>query len=311
METIITASVGLTFGLGILKIGQVSVYTSQVAGTAFAERDLKNTVSKLLNDSKDCAFNLKPSGLSDKTNKKGRLTSKKLIKTEGNNIGTSPVTSDDTVILESGKTFGGGLIKIQKMALIDPDETNSNTIERTFKVYYSKPRLGAYKTIGGGTCTDGTGATDQAGCYSLSCKMDYHCKDADGDCSDSTADLTASPPVKADSCKFLNCASGRQGVANIVCGKAQYLKGFDLEGNKICQDISCAKGEVLRGIDPATGNEICKSIHCPEGETFRGFDDSGNKVCAVDVVIDRTTGLSCPDGKFLKGFTATGQVDCF
>ncbi len=310
VDTMITAGVGLTLGLGALKMGQVAVHSAQVVNTNLAEQDLRQTINNLLNNPADCAFNLKPSGLSDKTNKKGRLTSKKLIKTEGNNIGTSPVTSDDTVILESGKTFGGGLIKIQKMALIDPDETNSNTIERTFKVYYSKPRLGAYKTIGGGTCTDGTGATDQAGCYSLSCKMDYHCKDADGDCSDSTADLTASPPVKADSCAPLNCSGASAGgLTNVFCDEDQYLRGFDSGGNKICQDIGgCSTGEVLQGIDPVTGNKICKNIDCPDGESFRGFDENGDKIC--EVAVQRGEAHHCEAGEYITGFNSEGEPVC-
>ena len=312
METLLATGASLALGLGILKIGHISVRTAQMASTTLAEQDLRRTVSNLLNDRKECAFNLKPSRLSDKTHKHGTITSKQLIKTGGNNTGPSPVTSDDTVILEAGKSFGDGLIKIEKMALKYPEPLNIGHGAPSFYVYYSKPHLGPYKTIGGETCTDGTGATDQAGCYIVSCKMDYHCKDVDGDCLDDT-ERDGNPPVFKDKCAPLNCIEGSGalgvGVTSVInCGTNEFLKGIKPNGDPDCVDLSqCPDGHILKGIK-SDGTPDCVDLsQCPAHHIFAGIpaDETGKRCRPVP------HGVSCPSfGQYPTGINEDGTMNC-
>ncbi len=246
------AGVGLAVGTGFLELSQVTVRSAQIENTALSEQRLKRTVHSLLSEAKECAFNLKPSRLSDKTNKKGKVVS--LIKTGGNNIGTSPDTSDDTALITSGERFGDGLIHIVKMELIDP--ANSNQKERTFKVYYKKPYLGDLSTLSNAECS----ADNQEGCYFLSCNMDYSCSDVDGDC----RDLTATPP---DKCQSSGCQNpGEISLTELTCtGENEYLQGFDEKSRPIC----------------ASFETLTQELACPDGQFLKGFDNEGRPKCEI------------------------------
>ena len=317
VETLTVTGLSLAFGMGVLKLTQVSVRAAQIESTAFAEANLLAEVTKLLKNPRECAFNLKPSRLSDKANKKGTLKDKKLIKTKGNNLVVHNHTSDDVVILESGKSYGDGLIKIQKMALIDPDESNSNTAERDFIVYYSKPMLGAHKTIGGKTCTDGTGATDQAGCYTISYEIDYHCKDVDGDCLE-PADHATSPPAKADKCAFLKYKIGEEDVVDLSplfgtgCEDNEYFRGVKPNGDLDCVSTTCPKQQLyykLGGVLNSGGiQSSCLDLSpCPSGKILRTYGSNGKimRVCDLSS-LDNIMGRNCPAGWYLRGYHSSG-----
>ena len=289
VESVIVAGVGMTLGLGMLKLTQVSINTAQVSGTILAEQRLKRSIYSLLSQPAECAFNLKPSRLSDKTNKKGTIAS--LIKTGG-----------DEALITSGESFADDLIDIVKMELIDPDTTNSNSKERTFKVYYKKPRLAEFSTISGKACS----ATDSSGCYTISCKMEYHCKNVDGNCDDDEEDLSASPKVYKDTCQPLDCLgnSGRGGIQGLdlagrKCGDKELFRGLKADGTADCVPLSCKGGAIFIGIkveeDPQEGtkkitpvcvkvaNEKCKDsesvIITYSPEASEPFDVDCEKVC--------------------------------
>ena len=271
VESVIVAGVGMTLGLGVLKITQVSINTAQVSGTILSEQRLKKSIYNLLGDPKECAFNLKPSRLSDKANKNGEIA--KLINTGGNNIDQNHDTSDDTILITSGESFGDGLIRIIKIELIDPDTTNNNSKERTFKLYYTKPRLAEFSTIAGRACSK----TDSSGCYTISCKMDYHCEDANGDC------LPTDDPK--NKCQPLDCLGdeGGGGGNGINCGTNEYSKGLKENGNPECEPLSCLADKIFMGLkEDGTPNcvSVNDSIRClSSGEFFRGFDSSGKIIC--------------------------------
>ncbi len=288
LEVLALAGLSLVIGMGLLNISKNSLQNSKVVSTDLAEQDLEHSLIQILNDEEDCKWNLSPSNLSDPTAGKGKLRNSTLVKTQKNNISTTPNTDDDIILVKLGD-FRGAL-NIVKMELItDPNDTE----QRSLRVYYRKKGLDQFNTYGGGACVKGTGANDQAGCYFKACKVDY-----------------SFSGTTVNTCTFTKCEN--QGVSQSInfsgreCAGNKYLRGFDNNGDEICEDISpCQAGHAFRGFK-ADGSKLCMDVtKCPDGQAFKGFKSDGTNNCE-DVLKSK----SCPTGQYITGLDNEGNVTC-
>ncbi len=278
------AGLGLVVSLGSLKLAQVESRSALIMKAGLAERDLSYTLKSVL--SEDCKWNLKPGrtgGLaSDGT---GALSA--LKKTYGNNEGESPNINDDISLITTGD-FKNAL-DIIKMEFKDPNAGNTDTDERSFFVYYKKKGLGSVSTVGNRTCTNGTGAEDQAGCYLIKCDMQYSLHKTTGN----------------DKCSLSGCVTGagHADKAGLICEEGKYLQGIDDQGNKICKQTAqsgegCPSGKFLKGFK-SDGTAECETP-CPEGRVWKnnscecpGNQSWNGSACACPVDKLKWTGTAC------------------
>ncbi len=230
IEVLITATIGLILGAGVLKLSQIAIENTLILKTIFAEQKLEKAVSDALTDQTHCKDILGP--FHSKTDR------------------PISVTNDSAKTYKYGVKIGEfepGLINIQAIKLDPPNPLDSANTEADYIVYFKKPRLGKYATLGGGKCTSGTTAGDQAGCYFVKCKMDYFC-------SDNACGGTS------DQCRLKTCEGNTQapGVANQKCEAGKVLIGFNSAGQTIC----CRPGEQW---DETSSPPQCK---CPTGKTW-------------------------------------------
>ncbi len=239
IEVLITATIGLILGAGVLKLSQIAIENTHILKTIFAEQKLEKAVSDALSDQAHCKDILGP--FHSKTARPISVT--------------NDSSKDYTYGVKTGE-FEGGLIDIQKIELNPPNPLDSANTEADYIVYFKKPRLGKYATLGGGKCTSGTTAGDQAGCYFVKCKMDYFC-------SDNACGGTS------DQCRLKTCEGNTQapGVANKKCEAGKVLIGFNSAGQTIC----CRPGEEW---DETSSPPQCK---CPNGKTWNGHACSCRK----------------------------------
>ena len=302
VETLVAAGVGAVLAYGVLRVSLVAVQTAQVASTEQAEKDLQITIERVLghehdhdNDPDtdpipaDCRWNLDPDRLSDTANKKGRLVDgtnpRGWTKTQGDNAGSSPDTSNDTIVLDIGD-FKNGLIDIKSLELL---KGGANTTW-TFIVFYTKPQAGVYETLGGGECDWTTTTPKKAGCYWTTCDLDI-----DHDSSDNVTTCAISEK---------GC-SGVKLTFNADCDEGEYLKGLTADGQKICELLpSCADGTVWTGKFWKAGDSdkpdgvAVGDPKCARLVKFSAPPGGGNKV------------VSCPSGQVLRGFSAAGEPVC-
>ncbi len=231
IEVLITATVGLILGAGVLKLSQVAIQNTNIVQTSLVESELKRAIDKFLNDPDNptqCQDVLGPFHASD------------LSASPVSVYPQTPVPTADpakTAYEKLGKLAGEtGLISIEKIELKDKSDP-----VRQFIVYYKKPRLGKYETIGGGRCTGGTAAGDQNGCYFVSCDIKYRCSnaDCDGKGADTDPAVTDDDDIK---CQLIKCEGTGKSLSDVgECGDNEHLKGFDSTGNPICQQ-NCTGG---------------------------------------------------------------------
>ncbi len=259
VETLITAGVGLTIGMGMLKVSQVSLQTSQMIETSFAERDLSYSIRQVLSNPADCKWNLEP-GRTGGLSSDGTGALSALKKTYGS---TNP--SEYVTVIEKG-VFSNKL-EVVKLEFSSSGSAN----ERTFKVYYKKKNLGSYSSLG--DCTAG----DTSGCYFKSCKVDY-----------------AFSGTTVNTCDLLNCAGMGGDTAVGECRDNEYLRGFDKSGRPVCSQMvqpglaPCEQGRFLTGFDD-DGEPVCR-ILCGGGRTWN--DQEGACVCP-DSSKPHWSGASC------------------
>ncbi len=250
IEVLITSTIGLVLGAGVLKLSQIAIENTHILKTIFAEQRLEKAVSDALTDQAHCKDIL------------GQFHSKTV-----DSDGAISVTNDSSKTYKYGvKTgeFEGGIIDIQAIKLTPPaaaDWTAANS-ETDYVLYYKKPRLGKYATLGGNTCS----ASDQTGCYFVKCKMNYFCSDntcqTDGD----------QCQLVAGSCKGNN--QGSNAIANKECDPGLSLTGFDSAGEPICR-IACSSGRVYDA-------GACKCPGAPGELKWKraGEVDEGRCLCA-------------------------------
>ncbi len=237
----------------------VSLHSSKTIQASSAEQSLIWSISKVLTNTIPCKANLKPSsgGISS-TNGKGTVST--LIQGLGD-----PNVEDTTLVKVGGFK---NTLEVVKMDFTGSGTGNpkTSTVIRDFIVYYKKKGVG---TMEDKPCN----SSNVEGCYFQGCSLKYKLEN------------NASPNVEV--CDVQNCAGlGENHIAGIKCPSGEYLKGFDSNGNKICEVL----GE------------------CPPNQYLKGFDGSGNKVC-----LDRSTLIGsqiCPSGQYLGGFDIGGIKVC-
>ncbi len=237
----------------------VSLHSSKTIQASSAEQSLIWSISKVLTNTIPCKANLKPSsGGISATNGKGTVST--LIQGLGD-----PNVEDTTLVKVGGFK---NTLEVVKMDFTGSGTGNpkTSTVIRDFIVYYKKKGVG---TMEDKPCN----SSNVEGCYFQGCSLKYKLEN------------NASPNVEV--CDVQNCAGlGENHIAGISCGSGKYLKGFDSNGNKICQDLGeCATNEYLKGFD-SNGNKICLnrstligSQICPSGQYLGGFNSSGIKTC--------------------------------
>ncbi len=256
----VTSGMSLMAGMAMLRVNQVSVRSVQVTSSILVEQDLQKRVKDLLSDPESCKLNLKPARLASN----GDLSPANDESTPADESNNLLIKKDGTVLLKKGPFPEEGVLSILKINFTDPD----------FTVYYTKPHLGEFSTIGGEECT----STDLKGCYTLSCKMDYTCEN--DECTGSN-----------DKCSSLNCVGvelERQRFASAECAPGHYVTGFESDGKPKCstqaQNLICPEGQVLNIQKAADGSitknclevQIQKSVFCPEaGGVVRGISADG------------------------------------
>ena len=264
MDVLVAGAIGLTISMGMLKATQVSVVSNKVVSASVAEQDLRRSIGQSLGTKIKCEHNLK----TFTTNADHSLSSLKIMVKDCSKSGCTPQNCDtkpecrsERTLVTKGALFKN-VLKVYEMKL-----KKSATNQDTFAVYYTKENLGDYKTLPkadgtAGTCT----ATDQTGCYSLSCNMEHTCTG-----------------TTCTECALSNCTAsqGDTLLYNVKCADGLHLKGFDSNGNKVCELFpkihKCNDGYVLRGFD-ADGDPVCVP-HCSGGrklfETLRYVDPDG------------------------------------
>ncbi len=259
IEALAAAFIGGVVLAGTGKMIAVSLHSSKTIQASTAEQSLIWSISKVLTNTIPCKANLKPSsgGISS-TNGKGTVST--LIQGLGD-----PNVEDTTLVKVGGFK---NTLEVVKMDFTGSGTGNpkTSTVIRDFIVYYKKKGVG---TMEDKPCN----SSNVEGCYFQGCSLKYKLEN------------NASPNVEV--CDVQNCAGlGENHIAGIKCPSGEYLKGFDSNGNKICEVL----GE------------------CPPNQYLKGFDGSGNKVC-----LDRSTLIGsqiCPSGQYLGGFDIGGIKVC-
>ncbi len=285
VETLVMAGVGLTLGMGMLRIAQVSVSSAQVSNTALAEQSLQTTVRKILSSPVECRFNLKPARRASNGDITDPSDSNKLLIYTGATTDaetTDPALQSKHTDLVTKGAFKNGLISVLKINFTAPD----------FKVYYSKPRLGEFSTLGDGKCD----TTDDSGCYILPYTVNYGC-----------ADPNETPPACSTlppNCLCLDCAS-RQDFAGGNCDPGEYVKGLNPDGSPVCsesegdrEDLACGEGEALsitRAEDEAGKVTITKA--CVKTQASQNCEESGFLIIGFNADGTPECGKPCFDGK--------------
>ena len=175
---------------GTHKALMLSVKTSRVVTSELAERELKQAVGMALGEEASCKANLipradLPSTIPESPNK--GLYGTKTTRDSG--AGEVLNLDAGTVSLRRGFEIKGDL-RIVKMELRQWDKTPADPDKRVFVVWYEKLHLGPAEE--GKSCTAGSQASDQDGCYFSRCELEYKlntakdgaetCRIVGGDC---------------------------------------------------------------------------------------------------------------------------------
>ncbi|MDE0119279.1 MAG: hypothetical protein OXM55_04635 [Bdellovibrionales bacterium] len=284
IEALAAAFIGGVVLAGTGKMIGVSLHSSNAVKSSTAEQSLVWAMSKVLTDTLQCKANLKPgSGGISTTNGKGTIS--ELIQ------GLNDPNVEDTTLVKVGGTFKN-VLEIVKMEFTGSGtgDPKTSTVIRDFIVYYKKKGVG---TLENKPCD----STNVEGCYFQGCSLKYKLEN------------NANPNVEV--CDVQNCVGSAGGnyIVGISCGSGKYLKGFDSNGNKVCEVLGeCSSGEYLKGFD-SNGNKVCEVLgECSSGEYLKGFDSNGNKVC-----LNKSTLIgsqTCPSGQYLGGFDSNGIKVC-
>ncbi|MDE0120021.1 MAG: hypothetical protein OXM55_08460 [Bdellovibrionales bacterium] len=223
MEALAAAFIGGVVLAGTGKMISVSLHSSKVIQASTAEQSLIWSISKVLTEAIPCKANLKPSsGGISATNGKGTINA--LIQ------GLGDPNVEDTTLVKVG-SFKNTL-EVVKMEFSGSGTGNpkTSTVIRDFIVYYKKEGVG---TLENKPCD----SSNVEGCYFQGCSLKYKLEN------------NLSPNVEV--CDVQNCAGlGENHVAGISCGAGKYLKGFDSNGNKICEVLGeCGANHYLKGFE--------------------------------------------------------------
>ena len=289
VETLVATAIGSVLAYGVLRVSLVAVQTAQVAQTVQIDSKLSVTISRMLSIEKDCRWNLKPSRLSDTANKKGTLPAEgwKRIMGIADDDSSRDSTTDpaDVSVLKTGD-FDKGQLSIKSLELLKGGTDAKPTY--TFAVFYTKPRLSAYKTLGGEECDPTASPPKKQGCYSKTCDLT----------------ITHKADNSINTCKLEKCHEGMEGW-NVSCPAGEYLHSFTATGISNCKSIHpCADGEVISGVwtatdtdkpaDKAIGDPKCSQLTTLEYDFEYDHDD--------DSTTPQKQRISCDSGKVLNEF---------
>ena len=287
-------AIGSVLAYGVLRVSLVAVQTAQVAQTVQVDSGLSVTISRMLSIKKDCRWNLKPSRLSDTANKKGTLPTegwKKIKGTADDDPSRDPDDPDDISVLKTGD-FEQGQLSIKSLELLKGG-TNTNPTY-TFAVFYTKPRLSAYKTLGGKECDPTASPPKKLGCYSKTCELK----------------ITHKADNSIDTCKLEKCHEKVEGL-DVSCPAGEYLHSFTATGKADCQPLrgGCENGEVFLGVWTATDTNkpANKAIGDPKCFRLVKWTDHDHD---NDPDTPNKQKISCDPGKVLQGFDKDGNPEC-
>ena len=156
-ETILAMSFLLITSYGVFRVSEVAGKNAKLVHSELDKKDLRMAVFKGLGNNDSCFHNLRKTG--------GNSLKDSIVFLE-----TPPPNS--MRIIEKDQLFKPSL----RIKGLDIDKNN-----KKFSVYYTKEGLGKYETLlksdgTKGICEPASSQADnKAGCYSLSCKIDFHC----------------------------------------------------------------------------------------------------------------------------------------
>ena len=171
VEVLLAAGLSVAVFSGTHKALMLSVKTSRLVTSELAERELNTAIGRALGDTASCQANLIPRA--DLPSTIPESPNKGLYGTETTrDSGAGEVLTLDagTVSLRRGFEIKGDL-RIVKMELKQWDKTPADPDKRVFVVWYEKLHFGPAEE--GKTCTAGSGATDQDGCFFSRCELKY------------------------------------------------------------------------------------------------------------------------------------------
>ena len=211
---------------GTHKALMLSVKTSRVVTSELAERELKQAVGMALGEEASCKANLipradLPSTIPESPNK--GLYGTKTTRDSG--AGEVLNLDAGTVSLRRGFEIKGDL-RIVKMELRQWDKTPADPDKRVFVVWYEKLHLGPAEE--GKSCTAGSQASDQDGCYFSRCELEYKLNTA--------KDGAETCQIVGGDCAGVSVAGGGGGAG----AECYEIDKTGAEGGKIL--IGCGRG---------------------------------------------------------------------
>ncbi|MDE0119283.1 MAG: hypothetical protein OXM55_04655 [Bdellovibrionales bacterium] len=210
IEALVVAFIAGVVLVGTGKMISVSLHSSKTIQASTAEQSLIWSIGKVLTETISCKANLTPSsGGISAINGKGTINA--LIQ----GLGNPHVEDIPLVKIGSFKD----VLEVVKMDFTGSGTGNpkTSTVIRDFVVYYKKQGMG---TLEDKPCD----SSNQEGCHFQRCSLKYK--------------LENNPSPSVEVCDVQNCAGlGENHIAGISCGAGKYLKGFDSNGNKICEAV--------------------------------------------------------------------------
>ena len=225
VEVLLAAGLSVLVFSGTHKALMLSVKTSRVVTSELAERELKQAVGMALGEEASCKANLipradLPSTIPESPNK--GLYGTKTTRDSG--AGEVLNLDAGTVSLRRGFEIKGDL-RIVKMELRQWDKTPADPDKRVFVVWYEKLHLGPAEE--GKSCTAGSQASDQDGCYFSRCELKYKLNTA--------KDGAETCQIVGGDCAGVSVAGGGGGGA-----ECYEIDKTGAEGGKIL--IGCGRG---------------------------------------------------------------------
>ena len=317
VETLVAAGVGAVMLYGVLRVATVSVQTSQVAVTTQAEVELSVILQQISdsankNSGEMCKKNLKPSRLTN-----GSLPSAGWL----GRLDSSNNLVSNSAILKPGP-FRDGLLEIKSLEFRSAGESDPS--DWRFFVFYTKPQLGNYETIGDGECDPTATPPKRAGCYFKFCKLERR---------ESAGNLTQ--------CEFKTCQALH--ISPACSGANEYLQKIKEDGSPECKSMAdfCKVGEALTfkeetksdgtkktvkecvlllnpknpSYDPdlpvSLTNKKFKDLNCGAGKVLLGFkveDSDGDGNPDPDGALEPDCRSPCTGGRIYK--TASSRCEC-
>ena len=265
METLLAMSFLFITSYGVFRVSDVAGKNAKLVQSELDLKDLRMAVFQGLGNKASCVHNLKKGG--------------------GNSLKDSIVSLETTPpnsmrIIEKDQLFKPSI----RIKGLDIDKNN-----KKFSVYYTKEGLGKYETLlkpdgTKGICEPASSKADKtAGCYSLSCKIDYAC--SNNDCNGA-----------GDKCSLTDCAG--EGIVVAGGGANCYKVDSDTAtGGKAL--VGCGGTDQAGGTQTTALGFSAGKVNTGNNNTFLGaYAGSANTTAQDNTFIGKKAGWKNTTGSF-------------